>query len=464
MTVRVEIDLTKFEETLETFLDENCRDIANAIKKDAKRTVAFKDKSGKLRKSIKTKKSKFEGGGYIVKAGGRGAMQCILGGDTRVVTEHRGPLGISSVKIGDMVLTQTGEYRKVVDKQSFPAVEKPDLIEMVIYDVNKCSINHHNLTVTEDHKMLVARDGKNQWIKAGNLVLTDKVFIRKRIAHNKGSGCVKKCAFCGEKFGSLINGTRARKESIYCTMKCRNLAYATDLNPNIGSKRSEESKKRMSKKRIEMIAKNPSLHPNRLVNSKKQTRIENEVECWLKDSGRKYIFQYEISSLFLDFYLPDENIVYEVDGGYWHKDQNKDIKRDIKILKSIDGVKIFHIHFIVGDSAKGFKTNPIKNVFYISCNPGISTFVNIDLFENTKIISLTKKRYDKGQARLYDLSVDGVHSFFANGVLTSNSWLVEHGHLGGEGQPFPDGAPPHPYLKPALDKNINLAKQKFGVK
>ena len=460
MTTRVELDLTKFEETLETYIDENCRDIAIQIRKDARANTAFKDKTGDLRKSIKIKKSKFDEGGYLVRAGGRGAMQCIFGGDTRVVTEHRGPLGMSSVKVGDMVLTQTGEYRKVVDKQSFPAVEKPNLIEMVVYDVNKCSIPHHKLIVTEDHKMFATRDGKNQWIKAGDLIFTDKLFIRKRISKMKGEGCSIKCAYCGKMFGTGSSGKRARKNSVYCTMECRDLAYATDMNPHIGSKRSEESKKKMSEKRIAMIAENPELHPNRLAGSTKQTKTEKEVEDWLKDSDRKYISQYEIASLFLDFYLPDENIVYEVDGGYWHKDQEKDIERDRKILAAIKRVKIFHIHFIVGDSAKELKTNPIKNVFYIACNPGMSTFVNTDLFENTHILSLTKKRYDKGQTRLYDLSVDGVHSFFANGVLTSNSWLVEHGHGG------PQPAPPHPYLKPALDRNIKFAEQKFneGIK
>jgi len=453
-TVTFEMYTEGFEQELEKYLDEKAMKIANNIKRDAKATAAFIDRSGRLRASIKRKKSKFEDGGYMVKAGGKGSMQCIFGGDTRVVTERKGPLGISSVKVGDMVLTQTGEYRKVVAKQSFPAVEKPDLIEMVVYDVNKCSIPHHKLTVTEDHKMLATRDGKNQWIKAGDLALTDNLFIRKRIAKNKGTGCNRKCAFCGQVFGTWVDGNRARKESIYCTMKCRDLAYATDMNPNIGSKRSEESKKRMSKKRIAMIAENPGLHPNRLAGATRQTKIEKEVEDWLKDSGRKYIYQYEIDSLFLDFYLPDENIVYEVDGGYWHKDQEKDIKRDRKIIKVIKDVKIFHIHFIVGNSAKNLKTNPIENVFYIPCNPGMSTFVNTDLFENTHIISLNKKRYDKGQTRLYDLSIEGVHSFFANGVLTSNSWLIEHGH--------PQKQNPHPFLKPALDRNIKLAIDTFN--
>jgi HK97 gp10 family phage protein len=39
-----------------------------------------------------------------------------------------------------------------------------------------------------------------------------------------------------------------------------------------------------------------------------------------------------------------------------------------------------------------------------------------------------------------------------------HSHLVEFGHGG------PKPAPPHPFLRPALNKNIGLARQKFGAK
>ncbi len=38
-----------------------------------------------------------------------------------------------------------------------------------------------------------------------------------------------------------------------------------------------------------------------------------------------------------------------------------------------------------------------------------------------------------------------------------HAWLVEHGHGG------PHPAPPHPFLRPALDKNINEARRLFGA-
>lgn len=59
-------------------IQENARKIAQLIAKEAKSSTSFKDQSGNLRKSIKAKKSRFEDGGYIVKAGGKGARQAHL--------------------------------------------------------------------------------------------------------------------------------------------------------------------------------------------------------------------------------------------------------------------------------------------------------------------------------------------------------------------------------------------------
>jgi len=80
MTFRVEINTKEFEQRLQEHLDEKCKIIADQIKVDAKTGAymaerKFKDKTGALRKSIKVRKSKYDDGGYIVKAGGRGAMQ-----------------------------------------------------------------------------------------------------------------------------------------------------------------------------------------------------------------------------------------------------------------------------------------------------------------------------------------------------------------------------------------------------
>ena len=83
---RISIDTTGFTKELREHLNDQAMKIADKIKADAKVTSAFVDKTGRLRKSIKRKKSKFIDGGYMVKAGGKGAMQAWL-----VEHGHGGP-------------------------------------------------------------------------------------------------------------------------------------------------------------------------------------------------------------------------------------------------------------------------------------------------------------------------------------------------------------------------------------
>ena len=76
--VEVKIDTSQFEKELSDYLIENAEIIARQIAADAKATTAFKDDTGELRKSIKARKSKFEDGGWIVKAGSKKAYHAWL--------------------------------------------------------------------------------------------------------------------------------------------------------------------------------------------------------------------------------------------------------------------------------------------------------------------------------------------------------------------------------------------------
>lgn len=52
-------------------VDKALQKTADFVRDDAKTTAQFVDKTGNLRKSIRRRKSKFEGGGYIVVATGK---------------------------------------------------------------------------------------------------------------------------------------------------------------------------------------------------------------------------------------------------------------------------------------------------------------------------------------------------------------------------------------------------------
>jgi very-short-patch-repair endonuclease len=365
---------------------------------------------------------------------------CIFNPKTMVVTK-KGIKRISSIKKGDLVLTQTGDYKKVLKKIVNNASDFSNLIE-IEYPYRKGKT--HKLIVTENHKILIYRDGKNKWVEAKDLKITDFVFSKNKVAHNKHSGEKKKCPSCG----SFFYGQNRK----YCSMECRNTDWVRHKNnPHIGMKRSEISKNKMSQSAKKKFKNNPELHPNKIMAKKGfSTNIEKKVEDWLKeDRCVQYEKQKKIGRFYVDFYLPETNEVIEADGGYWHKDIKKDLKRDIELLKCDDSLKITHIHFYdKRHSPKGIDKNPLINVFYVVCNPSTTSYCNDSVFSKKKIISISKKKYkQKGShsAKVYDLSVEGIHSYVAGSMVVSNSY-VEFGTR---------RQVPQPYLRPAVDIVVN---------
>lgn len=66
--VRVELPLYEIEQEIRQQFDQELEPIAKAVAVEAQRSSAFADKTGKLRKSIKAARSKFDDGGWIVMA------------------------------------------------------------------------------------------------------------------------------------------------------------------------------------------------------------------------------------------------------------------------------------------------------------------------------------------------------------------------------------------------------------
>uniref|UniRef100_B8DS59 Phage protein, HK97 gp10 family n=1 Tax=Nitratidesulfovibrio vulgaris (strain DSM 19637 / Miyazaki F) TaxID=883 RepID=B8DS59_NITV9 len=67
-SVTVDIPDEAVAEQVRAMLEPELEMLAERIASDARNRAAFTDRTGKLRKSIKARKSKFEGGGYIVVA------------------------------------------------------------------------------------------------------------------------------------------------------------------------------------------------------------------------------------------------------------------------------------------------------------------------------------------------------------------------------------------------------------
>lgn len=54
-------------------------------------------------------------------------------------------------------------------------------------------------------------------------------------------------------------------------------------------------------------------------------------EQFLDILGVEYVYQFEAKDIgrFYDFYLPNQNLIIEVDGDYWHSNPNKYNKKDL---------------------------------------------------------------------------------------------------------------------------------------
>jgi len=397
---------------------------------------------------------------FVVVVGTNLKYACIFNPFTSICT-NRGSVRISDVKVGDKVLTQTGDYHKVTGVFSRPVVDVPNLVTI---SVEWRKGRRHTLIVTEDHKILVSRDGRNKWVKAKNLLTTDLVYTRKKVSVNKGTGniVVGKCLFCSKEISDFLYVTKNRPGGVrqFCNNTCRG-KYLKGKKRNYNH--SNDTKKKMSEAAISRININPNLHPCKSKLYKRGSSFpEKQVEKWLCERGKlgKYFRQYKIGRYYVDFYLPDENLIIESDGGYWHRSQTSDIERDSKILKYSSDLKILHIHFYDKKWSPKLISNPIPRSYYISCNPGTDSFTNPEIFKTAKILGIRKWTYSLVDSwgrkvmkrKVYDLSIDGVHSYYANGVLVSNSHL-EFGTKNIQARPFM--RPAYEKLRSRIDKIVS---------
>jgi len=218
-------------------------------------------KTGHLKDSIKS-----EVKGDIAFLGTDVNYACIFGAGAHITTK-KASKRIGKIKIGDMVLTQTGEYKKVVNINKFRAIRKPRLINI---EVEWRKGKSHKLIVTEDHKILINRENRNKWVMAKDMLLTDKIYSRKKIAYNKK---YKVCEYCQKE--------RKARNKKYCSIECRTMAWKIK-NPHTGMKRTQVSKLKMRKARQKYHVQYPEKHINRILAQKGyRTKHEKDVQAWL---------------------------------------------------------------------------------------------------------------------------------------------------------------------------------------
>jgi len=383
---------------------------------------------------------------FTVAVGTNVEYGCIYG-RAYIRTKRNPSLYIGNLRIGDEVLTQDGNYHPVEFVHRYSCLKKPDLTEITVEwrkDAN------HTLILTQDHKIAIYNKGLIKWKEAGKINIGEEVFIPKKKAiegkqENKWQKV--KCSYCEEEFEirkSKLEWALKENHKVYC---CKECGIKGRTIWHIGQKMSRETKEKISNLAKERFRLHPEKHLNSILSQKGyQTKIEKEVEAFIKASGYRYETQFKVGKFFVDFALIDKKVFVEADGGYWHLNQQKDIERDKAILSLYPDWQIIHLHFADKRSPHLIE-NPLPAVKYRVCNSSIKSIVNEQVFKAVKVLSRKNWTYsNKGFVGgnkpmfLYDIGVKDIHSFVANGLLVANSSL-EMGH----------GCYPHPYLRPAFE-------------
>ncbi|HLF42825.1 MAG TPA: adenosylcobalamin-dependent ribonucleoside-diphosphate reductase [Acidimicrobiia bacterium] len=84
---------------------------------------------------------------------------------TRVITDE-GFKAIEKIQPGDQVLTHEGRFRPVREVMQ----------RQVDEDIVRLTIGNQTVTATENHPVLVVRDGQHRWLAIGDLMLGEQVF------------------------------------------------------------------------------------------------------------------------------------------------------------------------------------------------------------------------------------------------------------------------------------------------
>lgn len=120
--------------------------------------------------------------------------------------------------------------------------------------------------------------------------------------------------------------------------------YTKERNKKISEKKIEwwnahpEEKERVSKLWIEVKNKmgednwKKELQKRNLRNiQKNKSSFQEKFEEILNENHIKFIAEYKIDDRFFDIYLPNKNILIELDGDFWHKTELTECKYDFQI-------------------------------------------------------------------------------------------------------------------------------------
>lgn len=362
---------------------------------------------------------------------------CFVGNSGVVVlTEHAGYINIKDVKIGDRVLTHTGQFKRVLNTLEWYGKKYYGKYITIKYkgkQKGKKTRQTQTLKVTPEHLMMTQRG----WVRADSLSPDDRLMQLKT-----------KCAHCNSTIDfKPIKKNRKQHSEMFCNKSCSALyLWSHEGHREIVSQKNKEYM-------LEFLKENPNFCDDRILKAQEKTRqLIQKKKFWaqkpeyldtlqiniskinqrlqLAKSSKEEDRMYDIiKSIFpsvqrqvllqkwcVDFFIPELSVNIEYDGGgHYLPVYTKKFTMDTFLKKQKgrdDYLNKCDIHVLRYGEIPDVEV--LKNdILRASAN-----YTHQYFFEEQEIESIEVKR-NSGR-RLYDLTVEDDESFVVNGVISHN--------------------------------------------
>lgn len=254
----------------------------------------------------------------------RTCMSCFVDWKVPILTS-KGWKPIGKVRVGDLVLTHRGRFRKVMETMR-QAVDSADIVTLHVDIPGSTQAN--SLTMTVEHPVLTQRG----WIRADGLVKSDKIAVP-----------TKPCEVCGAPVQFRYQGNKT------CSRSCvgKKSADALHADPE-AHERAKRNMTRTVRRQFadgthvflrpdvrKRMTRNALRANSRLTSS----RTEGVLDATFTKLGLKFETQYPLFShhndvnnrdyfYYADFAFPEQRVIVEADGEPWHSWDEKRIAHD----------------------------------------------------------------------------------------------------------------------------------------
>lgn len=306
---------------------------------------------------------------------------------TKIYTS-RGWKQIKDVAVGDSVLTHKGRFRKVVRTYRN---RTQDVVEIQFFQGRSVGHVTKKLVITPEHPVWVG----GQWKKAGDVRTGDALRV---LSHD--------CSGCGE----LVPFSQD-----FCSVRCAAEHQWKTASPTQRKKLVESCHKKTrelarQKKHHFFDATVRSNAMRALAKAKDGgSWIERKMGWALNEIGLNPVSQYQIDKYFVDFALPEYNIAIECDGTAWHKDEDREKKRDAVLEKLNWQVLHFPEPQILKDVA-----SCAEEVKRITMNHAA-----LYKFSDAVVTNVIKRKWSRTQV-VCNIGVEEDESYVAKGYVVHN--------------------------------------------